>query len=100
MELVQHHHRFVVAWPSVHPKTGGTYRWYGPDGELMPEGAVPRPEDLPELPETWLDGLRMTHENKRRSRGSREKPDDAELPVYDVLRARTVGAPSEKVAYG
>jgi hypothetical protein len=58
VEMVQRHHRFFVCWPSVHPKTGSLYRWYGPDGEILPEGEVPSPEDAPELPQAWLDGLR------------------------------------------
>ena len=98
IELVQQHHRFVVCWPSVNPKTGKMYRWYDPDGNLMPEGEVPRPKDLPDLPQRWLDGVAMTTENKRRSSPKgQKKPDERELPVYDVLKSLTNGAPSEKV---
>ena len=51
IEIIQPHHRYVTAWPSIHPKTGQQYRWFGPDGTLLPEGQVPRVEDLAELPE-------------------------------------------------
>ncbi len=57
IEIVQPHHRFVVAWPSINPKNSQRYRWYEPDGSLMPEGVVPRVEDLPELPPEWIEAL-------------------------------------------
>ena len=57
IETIQPHHRVVIAWPSIHPKTGQQYRWFGPDGTLLPEGQVPRVEDLAELPEAWVTGL-------------------------------------------
>ena len=57
IEIVQPHHRYVTAWPSIHPKTGQRYRWWGPDGELLPEGQVPRVEDLAGLPQAWIDAL-------------------------------------------
>jgi len=57
IEIVQPHHRVVIAWPSIHPKTGQQYRWFGPDGTLLAEGEVPRVEDLPELPERWVAQL-------------------------------------------
>jgi len=98
VEMVQRHHRFFVCWPSVHPKTGSLYRWYGPDGEILPEGEVPSPEDAPELPQAWLDGLRMTLANRRRTTPQGQKPDEEELPVYDVLRALTDGRPTPKVS--
>lgn len=44
----------MIAWPSIHPRTGQQYRWLGPDRTLMPEGKVPRVEDIPELPQAWV----------------------------------------------
>ncbi|MFI0144379.1 phage/plasmid primase, P4 family [Streptomyces globisporus] len=52
IEIVQHHHRFVMAYPSVHPRTGQMYRWDGC------EGTVPRPEEIPDLPAAWVKHLR------------------------------------------
>ena len=49
VEMVQPHHRYLVCWPSIHPITGQMYRWYYPDGTLMPEGMVPLAADIPEL---------------------------------------------------
>ena len=56
IDIVQPHHRFIVAWPSIHPNSQ-RYRWFGPDGAMLPEGEVPRVEDLPELPQDWLVAL-------------------------------------------
>lgn len=39
IDLIQWHHRYVVAPPSVHP-SGAIYTWYGPDGQ---------PSDIPSL---------------------------------------------------
>jgi hypothetical protein len=57
IEVIQPHLRVVIAWPSIHPKTGQQYCWFGPDGTLLPEGEVPHVEDLPELPERWVAEL-------------------------------------------
>jgi hypothetical protein len=57
IEIIQPHHRFVTAWPSIHPKNGQRYRWIGPDGLVLPEGQVPRVEELPKLPQEWVDAL-------------------------------------------
>jgi hypothetical protein len=57
IDIVQPHHRFVVAWPSINPKNDQRYQWYALDGAVMPEGEVPRVEDLPELPPKWIEAL-------------------------------------------
>jgi hypothetical protein len=57
IEIIQPHHRHVTAWPSLHPETGQRYQWFAPDSELMAEGLVPCVEDLPELPQGWVEGL-------------------------------------------
>lgn len=54
VEAIQHHHRYAVAWPSIHP-TGDPYLWHGPDGVEVDE--PPAVDDLPELPGPWLDAL-------------------------------------------
>jgi len=57
VETIQPHLRVSVVWPSIHPKTGEVYRWFAPDGTLMPAGAVPCPDEFPELPPEWVEGL-------------------------------------------
>lgn len=57
VEVIQAHHRYAVVYPSIHPGTGERYRWYSGDGSPM--SAVPHIRNLPELPSTWIDGLRV-----------------------------------------
>lgn len=51
IELIQTRHRYCVVWPSIHPE-GRTYRWISPDG--LVSTAVPDPDDLPLLPDAWV----------------------------------------------
>jgi hypothetical protein len=55
IELIHYGHRYVVAWPSIHPDTGDTYEWYDHNGE--PSQAVPDFARLPELPDAWVEYL-------------------------------------------
>lgn len=55
VQVVRHGHRYIVAWPSVHPKTGRIYRWRRPDGS--PAGGPPSPGELAELPAAWVRAL-------------------------------------------
>ena len=60
VEIIQRHHRYAVVWPSPHApaEEGGEvaiYRWYDPQGALC--DAPPKPGELPELPQAWVDGL-------------------------------------------
>jgi hypothetical protein len=52
-EVIQHHHRYVVVPPSIHPDTGKPYRWVN-----APNGRIPDAGKLPPLPPAWLEGLR------------------------------------------
>lgn len=56
IETVHRGHRYAVAWPSIHPKTGGVYRWVQPNGEPT-LWDIPWPSKLPELPPEWVKGL-------------------------------------------
>lgn len=87
VEIVQFSHRYVVAWPSIHPE-GRTYRWITFDGGDA-EGP-PDIDDLPPLPQEWIDGLRTTVE-----------PLDPVLAAGSgglVAAALTGGQPSPNVA--
>jgi hypothetical protein len=48
IEIIQHHHRYAVVYPSIHP-SGSRYRWKDPEGKLTVE--VPGPDQFPELPQ-------------------------------------------------
>lgn len=56
-EIIQRHHRYVMAPPSVNGDDGDReVFWVSPDGEKVRK--VPRLEEIPELPEAWLEALR------------------------------------------
>lgn len=57
VEIIQRHHRYAVVWPSPHPGAGpdAFYRWYDPNGVVVE--APPKPDELPWLPQAWVDGL-------------------------------------------
>lgn len=58
IEIIQPHHRLIVAWPSWHPKVEACYRWFDDRiPGLMPEGWVPPVDEIPELPQAWVEGL-------------------------------------------
>jgi hypothetical protein len=104
IEIIQPHHRYVTAWPSIHPKTGQRYRWFDPDGGLLPEGQVPRVENLAELPDAWVIGLAKDSVRKEFFDGSapnRPRACDAVVDeaVYQRLTQLTYnGEPDEVVA--
>lgn len=51
-EIIQRTHRYALVWPSLHPE-GRTYRWIDPDGVVSTH--IPDPDDLPALPDTWVE---------------------------------------------
>ena len=57
IEVIQPHHRYAVAPPSVHPE-GRPYSLHQPDGWPLPwPDEMPDVSELPQLPATWDDGL-------------------------------------------
>lgn len=62
VDIVQHHHRYAMAWPSIHPRTGRAYQWVSGDGELLED--IPFQEDLfiAPLPTAWVRALEDTRE--------------------------------------
>jgi AAA domain len=58
VETIQHHHRFAVVWPSVHPGLVLPYRWSPPSKLHTVEGIVVPPVDaLPALGLDWQEFL-------------------------------------------
>ena len=56
VEIVQFHHRYVIAWPSKHELSGATYRWIEQaSGEVLT--SLPEHDDIPALPQAWIDYL-------------------------------------------
>ena len=56
IDVLQHHHRYIVAAPSVHPE-GGVYAWYRPDFTAAGPAELPLVADLPFLPDAWVTAL-------------------------------------------
>jgi len=79
IEVVQRHHRYAVCWPSIHPEGRG-YWWRNSKGQLL---GIPELSEIPELPQAWIDGLKLTPR-------SLEYSGDG----YDVKQALTAGDPS------
>lgn len=98
IDVIQHHHRYAVCWPSIHPE-GRPYRWIAEtDGAVMT--TPPSPEDLPELPEPWLKALQADsqRDSTSRTRNGHNGSAVSSEPEYDVGDAVTGGEPSKKVA--
>lgn len=55
IELIRWDHRYGIVAPSIHPE-GREYLWVTPEGEAVTD-EFPAPEDLPALPDRWVDGL-------------------------------------------
>lgn len=82
VDIVQHHHRYVVSWPSTHDDTGAVYRWFGIDGG--PLDYPPAPMDIPDLPAAWLDGLRQPRKAAADHRPAADGPYRAAGSVPDA----------------
>jgi hypothetical protein len=90
VEVVQHGHRYGVAWPSL--VEGRRYRWRDPNGELV-EAVVPKVDELPALPDSWQERLqRVDAEPVRGAQDARDvfrafRPGPACRPVTAAVEA-------------
>lgn len=82
IETVQRHHRYALAWPSIHPEGRG-YWWRNSGGQII---GIPAVQDLPELPAAWLEALRAASPRHHGCEGS-----------YPATEALTAGEPSTAV---
>jgi hypothetical protein len=53
VEIIQPHHRYAVVWPSIHHE-GRRYVWLDAADNTAD---IPAAEDLPWLPDTWVQGM-------------------------------------------
>lgn len=86
IEIIQFSHRYAVSWPSIHPDTGDTYVWLDESGNQV---GIPRIEDLPMLPQRWLDGLRVEQITKL---------DGTHVNPFETLKGFLPGPMSETVS--
>lgn len=82
IELIQHHHRYVVAWPSIHPDTGSMYRWVDEQTGEMFDG-LPPAEVVPELPGRWVEALRVDRVRESDERPRKEQRKTERLSTSD-----------------
>lgn len=66
IDVVHKFHRYAVTFPTIHPDTGQRYEWYSPEGEQL-RTWLPRPEELPALPQAWDEYLKTSHASEKRS---------------------------------
>lgn len=83
IEVIQPHHRYAVCWPSIHPE-GRPYWWRNSAGQTI---GIPELDEIPELPQEWLDGLKLTPRSL-----------DLDMEGFDVRQAITAGEPSPVVS--
>lgn len=86
VELVRWDHRYAICAPSIHDKTGDEYGWFK-FGEYI-EDEIPSVDELPDLPQAWIDGLTG---GKRWV--ERESADLSDAEVREWLAARNDGKP-------
>jgi Bifunctional DNA primase/polymerase, N-terminal len=99
VEIVQHHHRNVNCWPTLHAKTRRIYQWLDDDDNVV---GIPCTDELPMLPARWVEEL-----VGRRGGGSRRPPGVPRTPreqkamdaaqVAALEKALTLGGMSWKV---
>lgn len=62
LEICQHDHRYSLVYPSRNPKTHTDYEWARTDSDghssLLPQENLPAVNELPLLPEAWIERLR------------------------------------------
>jgi hypothetical protein len=97
-EVIRAQHRYAVVWPSVHPDTGQTYRWYAAGSETPLDGP-PELDDLPAVTQEVLTKVIAQYGGGRRTgkssgvsrRGAGELAPAVELSELGSLKALVRG---------
>ena len=97
IEIIQHHHRYVTSWPSMHPD-GRQYGWRDPAWSVM--DGPPWADDIPELSQTWVEGLAVRPKARGKNKDKPRIVEDTEFVEcpYVIERSLTAGEMSAKVA--
>lgn len=93
VEIIQHTHRYAIVWPSIHP-LGGEYRWITPDRVTVTDGTLPKPQDFPVIPQSWVDHINQDCSCWAPFRWDNytTQPNDPVKATYDKWRARMTEA--------
>lgn len=92
IELIQHFHRYAVVWPSRHPN-GQLYQWID-ERTAQPTITPPAISAIPELPQSWVDGLVV--EGKQQA----DKADLDQDQALAILGSMRDGEPCRHVLAG
>lgn len=57
IDTIQRTHRYLCAWPSIHP-SGERYEWYAPDGSRL--GHVPTRQEIAPLPSALVERMKTS----------------------------------------
>lgn len=79
IEILQYHHRYAIAFPSIHPKTQQPYQWYDPDGNAC---GIPSVEDLAPLEGAWYDYLLKRKTRVKYASQGGYRMDDVDLDAW------------------
>jgi hypothetical protein len=67
VEIIQHHHRYAVVWPSLHPEVGDLYYWLWPNDRVA---EIPAVGELVDLPDKYARKLQEPKRRRSASGGS------------------------------
>jgi Bifunctional DNA primase/polymerase, N-terminal/AAA domain len=93
VDILHRGYRYFIAPPSKHPETGKLYSWYGVDGKAV--AVAPRPDDLPELPEAWLEFLTAQRQAPASRNGDRPEGTGRAYDVAAFLERNHLGIRKE-----
>jgi hypothetical protein len=82
IDVIRRSWRYAVVWPSTHPKTRATYRWYAPG--WIPAVTPPSEADLATLPFPWVQFLTERPEVKKKPTADPFKSDDFFVPGLGI----------------
>lgn len=68
IEIIQTGHRYAVVWPSTNPEAAGArYEWRWGASDLPSGEALPRIDELADLPEAWVRGLALSYDRTEKA---------------------------------
>jgi hypothetical protein len=82
IDVIRRSWRYAVVWPSTHPKTRATYRWYAPG--WIPAVTPPSAADLAILPFPWVQFLTEVPAPKKKAVIDPFKSDDFFAPGLGI----------------
>lgn len=82
IDVIRRSWRYAVVWPSTHPETHATYRWYAPG--WIPAVTPPSEADLAMLPFPWVQFLTEKPEAKKKPTADPFKSDDFFVPGLGI----------------